>query len=84
MKFARARYEAIVQTRTKKEQIFDLSSVDAEYCIFSRVVQREGGDLPAFEMAKTFVRNAMLAWQGNKLFHRHPWVKHDPMRGGAV
>eukprot|EP00972_Heterocapsa_arctica_P046590 6875794-Heterocapsa_arctica.AAC.1 len=40
MKFARARYEAIVQMRTKTEQVFDLQSVDAEYCIFSHIAER--------------------------------------------
>jgi hypothetical protein len=58
--------------------------VDAEYCIFSRIVQREGGDCPAFVTAQTFVRNAMVEWQAKRLWHGHPWIKHDPMRGGAV
>eukprot|EP00972_Heterocapsa_arctica_P036547 5378976-Heterocapsa_arctica.AAC.1 len=37
MKFARERYEAIAQSRTKAQSSFDLQSVDAEYCIFSRI-----------------------------------------------
>ena len=84
-KFAETSYhEMIEQRRTKKKQTFDLQSVDAEYCIFSRIVQREDGDPPAFVTAQNFVRNAMMEWQANRLFHGHPWVKHDPMRGGAV
>jgi hypothetical protein len=84
-KFAETSYhDMLEQKRTKTEQTFNLQSVDAEYCGFSRIVSREGGDLPAFEAAKVFVRHAMLAWQGGKLFHGHPWVKHDHMRGGAV
>jgi hypothetical protein len=77
-------HEKIEQRRTAKDETFNLQSVDAEYCSFNRIVFREGGDLPAFETAKTFVRHAMLAWQDGKLFHGHPWVKHDNMRGGAV
>eukprot|EP00972_Heterocapsa_arctica_P096471 14232195-Heterocapsa_arctica.AAC.1 len=26
----------------------------------------------------------MVEWQDKRVFHGHPWVKHDPMRGGAV
>ena len=83
-KWCKTRYETIVQSRTKRESSFDLQSVDAEYCVFSRIVQREGGDVPAFVTAQTFVRNAMVEWQAKRLFHGHPWVKHDAMRGGAV
>ena len=83
-KWCKTRYETIVQSRTKSESSFDLQSVDAEYCIFSRIVQREGGDPPAFVTAQTFVRNAMVEWQAKRDFHGHPWIKHDPMRGGAV
>lgn len=84
LKYAATRYNLLQQTRTKREETFDLSKVDAEYCTFGRMVQREGGDPPAFETSKTFVRNAMQLWQQGKTFHGHPWVKHDPMRGGAV
>ena len=77
-------YDMLEQKRRKSESTFNLQSVDAEYCTFSRIVSREGGDLPAFETAKVFVRHAMLAWQGGKSFHGHAWVKHDCMRGGAV
>ena len=83
-KWCKTRYETIVQSRTKRESSFDLQSVGAEYCVFSRIVQREGGDVPAFVTAQTFVRNAMVEWQAKRLFHGHPWVKHDTMRGGAV
>ena len=84
-KFAEISYHDMIdQKRTKTESTFNLQSVDAEYCGFSRIVSREGGDLPAFETAKIFVRHAMLEWQGGKSFHGHPWVKHDHMRGGAV
>jgi hypothetical protein len=84
-KFLKACYDDILeQKRTKIEQTFDLQSVDAEYCSFSRIVSREGGDLPAFEAAEVFVQHAMLAWQDGKSFHGHPWIKHDHMRGGAV
>ena len=83
-KWCKARYAVIVQSRVKCESSFDLQSIDAEYCPFSRIVQREGGDIPAFVTAQTYVRNAMVEWQAKRLWHGHPWIKHDPMRGGAV
>jgi len=87
LKFAQTRYEQLRQKRTKKEVVFDLNSVDGEYCAFSRIVQREGSgtqDAAAFETAKTYVRNAVVLWQKGSTFHGHPWIKHDKMRGGAV
>jgi hypothetical protein len=83
-KWCKARYAVIVQSRAKMESSFDLQSIDAEYCPFSRIVQREGGDIPAFVTAQTYVRNAMKEWQAKRLWHGHPWIKHDAMRGGAV
>ena len=84
LKWAATRYENLVQERTTEEEQWDLSQVDGEYVTFSRLVQREGGDPPALECAKTFARNAVILWQKGNTFHGHPWVKWDRMRGGAV
>ena len=84
LKWAATRYENLVEERTTEEEQWDLSQVDGEYVTFSRLVQREGGDPPALECAKTFARNAVILWQKGNTFHGHPWVKWDRMRGGAV
>lgn len=83
-KFAKAKYNTLKQSRTKKETSFDLSKVDAEYCSFGRIVQREGGDPPAFATSQTYVRNCVKKWQSGGTFHGHPWLKWCPMRSGMV
>ena len=84
IRFAAARYDKIVTERSKTETVYDLNSVDGEYCTFARIVAREGGDPPAFETAKIYVRNAIAQWQQGGDFHGHPWIKEDKMRGSSV
>ena len=83
LQWGRAKYEVLRNSRTKKEETWDLSSMDAEYCCFSRIWKREGGDAPAFETAKKFVRSAVKLWSHGETFNGHPWVKFDKIKCGA-
>ena len=57
---------------------------DAEYCTFSRVVSREGGDKAAWKTSCVWVGDAMKKWSVGKTHKGRPWVKYDSMRNMAV
>jgi hypothetical protein len=68
----------------KTEEVFDLSRVDAEYCSFPRIVQREGNDVAAYATAEFYVKSATERYSAGKSFNGHPYVKWDPMRNMAM
>jgi len=82
--FCEKKLSIIREKKIKTDSVFDLSKVDAEYCAFPRVVQREGGDVLAFATAKEWIASAIEKFGAGKTFHGHPWVKTDPMRKTTV
>ena len=84
MAFAQKVADDHKKERLSKTTVFDISLVDGEYCTFSRMWQREGGDEPAFSIACNWMGNAMALHQQGKTLGGNPWLKWDPMRSHAV
>ena len=73
-KWCERMYDECTIVRKKTETVTDLNALQAEYCVFSRVVQREGGDSAALGVAKSYCTHAIRAWQSGETFHGHPYV----------
>ena len=85
--WAKQKYDELIVTKYKDESTFDLASVDAEYCAFPRLVQREGGgtaDPVSYDNAVNFTQSAVESWQKGETFHGHLWVKYCVRRKCAV
>ncbi len=83
-KYCVKKYVDLEQKKTKGEETFDLTSVDAEYCTFSRIVNREGNDVPAFQTSQDYCNSVLELWGNGEQFHGHPWAKWDPLRKTGV
>jgi hypothetical protein len=78
--WAQRKFNEITITKTKTDTMRDLETLDAEYCTFGRIVQREGKDADAFEIAKNWCVGALQAWEQNTTFHGHPYIKYSEWR----
>jgi len=84
VKWAEMKEKEAQQTRIQKEISINLDEVDGEYCTFSRILAREGGDQPAYRTTCTWVANAVGLYKESKTFGGHPYLKYDIMRACAV
>ena len=83
-KFAAHRFQSLSMAKTRAEVITDISSVDAEYCTFPRMWDREGRDAIGFRNAQNYANSAVQRWTRGETFFGHPYCKWDPDRQTGV
>ena len=79
-KWCQTKLDELTIRKTKEEEVEDLSSLDAEYCTFNRIVSGEGGGPEGFASAKNWTISALGAWQSKGTFRGHPWIKYNDFR----